>query len=84
MGGLGHVTPGPLIRSCFAPRFILQHCRQHGSVDRLGLRVGGHRALSLHSSEMNPVTSRNDFGHDDSTTNIAVVITGCAVAPALC
>ena len=56
------------------PRFILQHCRQHGSVDWLGRRVGGHPALSLHSSKVNPVNSRNDFGHDDSTTNIAVVI----------
>ena len=53
---------------------VLQHCRQHRSVDWLGLRPGGHPALSLHSSEMNSVTSRNDFGHDDNTTNIAVVI----------
>jgi len=38
-------------------------------VDWLGLRVGGHSALSLHSSNK-PV----NFVHDDSTTNIVVVI----------
>ena len=38
-------------------------------VDWLGLRVGGHSTLSLHSSNK-PV----NFVHDDSTTNIVVVI----------
>jgi len=42
------------------------------------MRVGGHPALSLHSSD-EPGESRNDFGHgdfghDDSTINIVVVI----------
>jgi len=32
----------------------------------LGLRVGGHPALSVHSSD-EPVNSHNDFGHCDST-----------------
>ena len=40
-------------------------------VDWLGLRVGGHPALSL---QINRVNSRNDFGHDDSTINIVVAI----------
>ena len=44
-----------------------------GQVDWLGLRVGGHQALSLHSSD-EPGDSRNDFGHDDSTINFVVVI----------
>ena len=35
----------------------------------LGLRVGGHPALSLRSSN-EPVNSRSDHGHDDSTINI--------------
>ena len=42
-------------------------------VDWLGLRVGGHPALSLHSSD-DRVNSRNDFGHDDSTINIVMAI----------
>jgi len=42
-------------------------------VDWLGLRVGGHPALSLHY-QMNRVNSRNDFGHDDSTINIVMAI----------
>jgi len=33
------------------------------------LNVGGHSAISR-----NRVNSRNDFGHDDSTINIVVVI----------
>jgi len=42
------------------------------------MRVGGHPALSLHSSNESG-ESRNDFGHgdfghDDSTINIVVVI----------
>ena len=41
-------------------------------VDWLGLRVGGHPALSLHYT--NRVNSRNDFGHDDSTINIVMAI----------
>jgi len=41
----------------------------------LGLRVGGHPALSLHSSdEPGELSDRNDFGHDDSTINIVVAI----------
>ena len=39
-------------------------------VDWLGLRVGGHPALSLHSSD----EPGDDFGHDDSTINAVVVI----------
>ena len=42
-------------------------------VDWLGLRVGGHPVLSLHS-QMNRVNSYNDFGHGDSTINIVMVI----------
>ena len=42
-------------------------------VDWLGLRVGGHPVLSLHSSD-GRVNSRNDFGHDDSTINIVMAI----------
>jgi len=38
----------------------------------LDMSVGGHLALSLHSS-MNQVNSHNDFGHDDSTMNIVVI-----------
>jgi len=38
------------------------------SASRLGLRVGGHLALSLHSSyELGELLS--GFGHHDSTTN---------------
>ena len=44
------------------------------SVDWLGLRVGDHLVLSLYIHQMNRVNSRNDFGHDDSTINIVVVI----------
>ena len=33
--------------------------------------VGGHPALSLHSSD-EPGESGNDFGHDDSTINIVM------------
>jgi len=29
---------------------------------------------SVYIHQMNRVTSRNDFGHDDSTTNIVVLI----------
>jgi len=39
-------------------------------VDWLGLRVGSHPALS----QIEWVNSRNDFGHDDSTINIGMVI----------
>jgi len=39
-------------------------------VNRLALKVGGHSAISLHSLNK----SRNDFGQDDSTINIVVVI----------
>jgi len=46
--------------------------RLTAQVDWLGLRVGGHPALSLHSS-MNQVNCRNDFGHDDSSINVFVV-----------
>jgi len=38
------------------------------------LRVGGHPALSLHTSEEHRLNSHNDFGHDDSTINIVVFI----------
>jgi len=44
-------------------------------VSWLGLRVGGHLALSRHSSdESSELSLRNDFGHDDSTIHIVVVI----------
>jgi len=40
---------------------------------------------TVYIHQMNRVNSRNDFGHDDSTINIVMaIITGCAVAPALC
>jgi len=42
-------------------------------VDWLGLRVGGHPALSLHSSD-EPGELSNDFGHDDSIINIVMAI----------
>jgi len=42
-------------------------------VDRLGLRVGGHPALSLHSSN-EPDELSQYFGYDDSTVNIVMVI----------
>ena len=42
-------------------------------VDWLDLRVGGHPALSLHSSN-EPGELSQDFGYDDSTINIVVVI----------
>ena len=48
--------------------------RTHSLSRLLGLRVGGHPALSLHSSDEPRVNSRNDFGHDDSTINIVVAI----------
>jgi len=47
--------------------------RRTHSPSRLDLRVGGHPALSLHH-QMNRVNSRNDFGHDDNTTNIVMAI----------
>jgi len=48
--------------------------RTHSQVYWLGLRVGGHPALCLHSSyKLGELNSRNDFGHDDSTINIVVV-----------
>ena len=53
-------------------------------VSWLGLRAGVATRFSICIHQMNWVNSRNDFGHDDSTINIVVVITGCAVAPALC
>ena len=37
-----------------------------------GLRVGGHPALSLHSS--NELGELSQCGHDDSTINIVVII----------
>jgi len=40
---------------------------------RFGLRVGGHRALSLHSSNEPGELSRW-LCHDDSTINIVIVI----------
>jgi len=40
-------------------------------VSWLGLRVGGHPALSLHSSNER-VNSRSDHGHEDSIINIVV------------
>ena len=39
----------------------------------LGLRAGGHPALSLHSSS-EPGELSNDFGHDNSIINTVVVI----------
>jgi len=48
--------------------------RLTAQVDWLGLRVGGHPALSLHSVNEPRVNSRSDFDHDDSTVNIVVVI----------
>ena len=53
-----------------AANFRRTHTAQ---VDWLGLRVGGHPALSLHY-QMNRVNSRNDFDHDDSTVNICITI----------
>ena len=47
--------------------------RLTAQVDWLGLRVGGHPALSLHSSD-EPGELWQDFGHDDSTINIVVAI----------
>jgi len=44
-----------------------------GQVDWLGLRVGGHLALSLHSSN-EPGELSQWPRHDDSTTNIVVGI----------
>jgi len=43
--------------------------RLTAQVDWLGLGVGGHPALSLHSSN-----EPGELGHDDSTINIVVVI----------
>ena len=44
-------------------------------VDWFDLRVGGHPALSLaYIPQMNRGNSRNDFGHDESTINIVVVV----------
>jgi len=49
--------------------------RLTAQVDRLALRVGGQPSPRLHlSNEPDRVNSRNDFGHDDSTTNIVVVL----------
>jgi len=42
-------------------------------VDWLGLRVGGHPALSLHSSD-EPGELSHDFGHDDRTISIVMAI----------
>ena len=39
----------------------------------LGLRVGSRLAL-LYIHQMNRVNSRNDFGHEDSTINIVMVM----------
>jgi len=39
------------------------------TVNWLGVRVGSHASLSQHSSD-----EPGDFGHDDSTINIVVVI----------
>jgi len=47
--------------------------RLTAQVDSFGLGVGSQPALSLHY-QMNLVNSHNDFGHDISTINIAVVI----------
>ena len=51
---------------------IAANFRRTHSPSRLAW-VGGHPALSVHSS-MNRVNSRNDFGHDDSTMNIVMAI----------
>jgi len=41
----------------------------------VGLRVGGHPELSMHSSnEPGKLSLAMIFGHDDSTVNIVVVI----------
>ena len=42
--------------------------------------VGGHPALSLHSSD-EPGESGNDFGHDDSTINIVMAIIIIIIIP---
>ena len=53
--------------------FIVKHIVETRSKS-IGLVRG--LALSLHSSnEMNRLNYRNDYGHDVSTRNIAVVIT---------
>ena len=42
-------------------------------VDWLGLWLADTRR-SVYIHQMNRVNSRNDFGHDDSTINIVIVI----------
>ena len=69
----------PIVSAHFCSLFSTETAqRQFGGlsakVDWLGLRVGGHPALSLYIHQMNQVNSRNDFGHDDSTIDIVVVI----------
>jgi len=69
----------PVVSAHFCSLFSTETAqRQFGGlsakVDWLGLRVGGHPALSLYIHQMNQVNSRNDFGHDDSTIDIVVVI----------
>jgi len=69
----------PIVSAHFCSLFSTETAqRQFGGlsakVDWLGLRVGGHPALSLYIHQMNQVNSRNDFGHDDSTIHIVVVI----------